>query len=237
MCVCVHVCVFGVCVCVFVFLCVLCVLRVRFLRAFVCLWLWIVVVVCVCCLCLWLCVCVCWVCVCFGCFACLCVCVRLRACGCGLWFVFVVLCLCVFACLWLCFRFATRGLCLCLCLFVGCEQVGGIQACVRFWCLQDSKRMYADLDLVGWILSARLGITPGTTTTRIQTRLVIRGGGGTGAEEKPIQAAALQEGKALSVELGFDMALPISTLSRKGEAAVSPGHRGAFAFGISASLP
>ena len=240
MCVCVCVCVFGVCVCVCVcvFVCVLCVMRVCAL-ACVCVFvvvvcgLWFVFVVCVC-GCVFVRV---WgLCVCFGCFACLCVCVRLRACGCGLWFVFVVLCLCVFVCLCVCgCAFGLRlvaCVCVCDCLLGASRREAFRHVCV-FWCLQDRKRMHADLELVGWILSARLGITPGTTTTRIQTRLVVRGGGGTGAEEKPIQAAALQEGKALSVELGFDMALPISTLSRKGEAAVSPGHRGAFAFGIS----
>ncbi|CAJ1397250.1 unnamed protein product, partial [Effrenium voratum] len=100
---------------------------------------------------------------------------------------------------------------------------------------QDSKLMYADLGLVGQIFSARLGMNSVTTTTRIQSRFVIRGGGSAaGEEEKPIKVAALQEEKAFSgVELGLHMALPISTLPRKGKAAVSPGHRVTFIIGIS----
>ena len=155
------------------------------------------------------CACVC-LCVCY---ACLCACVRLCVCGCvfGLRLVACV-CVCVLgASRWEAFRH------------------------VRFWCLQDSKLMYADLGLVGQILSARLGMNSLTTTTRIQSRFVIRGGGSAaGEEEKPIKVAALQEEKAFSgVELGLHMALPISTLPRKGKAAVSPGHRVTFIIGIS----
>ncbi|CAJ1333800.1 unnamed protein product [Effrenium voratum] len=109
---------------------------------------------------------------------------------------------------------------------------------------KDSKVIDADLGLVSQILAVKLGRISGTTTTRIQSRFVIRGGGSTPEEEeKPMNAVAFQPVKTLSAELGVRMVLgvrvplPISTFPPKNEDAatpwVSPGQRAAAVLGTS----